>query len=42
VLVPILEYIQASELPVSQMKLLEVGAGTGRFHTFLKVMLEDS
>uniref|UniRef100_A0A7S3QSN1 Methyltransferase type 11 domain-containing protein n=1 Tax=Dunaliella tertiolecta TaxID=3047 RepID=A0A7S3QSN1_DUNTE len=35
-LVPISEFIARSGLPVSEMKLLEVGAGTGRFHTFIK------
>ncbi|KAF5832119.1 S-adenosyl-L-methionine-dependent methyltransferase [Dunaliella salina] len=35
-LVPISDYIAKSGQPLSEMKLLEVGAGTGRFHSFIK------
>ncbi|KAL6748723.1 S-adenosyl-L-methionine-dependent methyltransferase [Haematococcus lacustris] len=33
---PISAYVAASPTPPSQMRLLEVAAGTGRFHTFIK------
>jgi hypothetical protein len=36
-LVPVSEYITASGKSPSELKLLEVAAGTGRFHTFIKV-----
>jgi hypothetical protein len=36
-LVPISEYVRSSSTPIEEMKLLEVAAGTGRFHTFIKV-----
>ncbi|GAX75101.1 hypothetical protein CEUSTIGMA_g2545.t1 [Chlamydomonas eustigma] len=35
-LVPISEYISSCGKPASELKLLEVAAGTGRFHTFIK------
>lgn len=35
-LVPISAYLANSNVPHSKMKLLEVAAGTGRFHTFIK------
>lgn len=40
-LVPISEYIKASGKPVSEMKLLDVGACTGHFHTYIKVCLRS-
>ena len=36
-LVPLHEYIRDLGLDPSQLKLLEVNCGTGRFHTFIKV-----
>jgi hypothetical protein len=35
-LVPISEYVSSASKPLSEMRLLEVAAGTGRFHTFVK------
>ena len=35
-LVPISRYISNSSKPASSLRLLEVAAGTGRFHTFIK------
>ena len=35
-LVPISKHIQDSDRPSSELKLLEVASGTGRFHTFIK------
>lgn len=36
-LVPLHDHIQRNNLNPGTMRLLEVSAGTGRFHTFLKV-----
>ena len=35
-LVPISQYIRATGRPASELRLLEVASGTGRFHTFIK------
>ncbi len=35
-LVPISKYISSCGKPASSLRLLEVAAGTGRFHTFIK------
>ncbi len=36
-LVPMSHYIRSCGKTPSELRLLEVGAGTGRFHTFVKV-----
>jgi hypothetical protein len=42
-LLPLAEYVREAELagrPPADLRLLEVAAGTGRFHTFIKVQRE--
>jgi hypothetical protein len=36
-LLPLVDYIRARGLDPARMQVAEVGCGTGRFHTFIKV-----